>query len=118
MNKDGNGLSGFIPTEIAKIESLQVIDLGKLAFMCTLGIFFSIKLLYLTIHENRFLINVGGNKLEGAIPSEIGQITGLKELSIDGNNLNGTIPTQIGSISTLTVLSIGTFHDECIHASL
>jgi len=46
-------------------------------------------------------ISLSGNNLNGTIPAEIGQLTGLKELSLGGNNLTGIIPAQIGQLQNL-----------------
>lgn len=42
-----------------------------------------------------------GNNLVGNLPSEIGDLTALEELSISGNNLGGTLPNQIGNLLNL-----------------
>jgi Leucine-rich repeat (LRR) protein len=47
-------------------------------------------------------LNLGVNKLTGAIPSEIGRLTTLKaSLYLDDNDLTGTIPTTLGSLVLL-----------------
>ena len=59
-------------------------------------------------------LSIGDNKLNGTIPTQIGSIATLQQLDIGGNDLNGTIPTEIGSLSNLTVLSVGKFYDILI----
>lgn len=79
---------------------------------------------------NIFSINFGSNSLDGTIPSEIENISGLqifniesnnfsgkvppslltlplKELSIGGNKLTGSIPGDLPDVSTLTSISLG-----------
>jgi len=45
-------------------------------------------------------------------------IATLEQLDIGGNDLNGTIPTQIGSLSNLTVFSIGEFYDTLLYSAV
>ena len=47
------------------------------------------------------------NNLTGTIPSEIGNLTQLKQLYLSSNNLTGTIPSEIGNLTQLKVLCIG-----------
>ena len=51
-------------------------------------------------------LSLGGNRLTGTIPPELGNLSGLKELKLSGNQLGGTIPTELGKLSSLTELSI------------
>ena len=44
--------------------------------------------------------------LTGTIPSEIGELTALKEFIFFNNALTGTIPTEIGSLTALTYIYI------------
>ena len=55
-------------------------------------------------------------KLAGIIPTQLGNLTGLKEeLSLDGNQLTGSIPTQLGNLTALTVLE---FRDNRLTGSI
>ena len=44
--------------------------------------------------------------LKGIIPTQIGDLTGLKVLDLSGNQLTGSIPTQIGKLTALTELKL------------
>jgi len=44
--------------------------------------------------------------LEGNIPTELGNISGLRELYLSNNALTGSIPSTLGSISTLRSLRL------------
>eukprot|EP00985_Skeletonema_marinoi_P012243 scaffold5872_cov152-Skeletonema_marinoi.AAC.3 len=46
------------------------------------------------------------NRLEGTIPSEIGELTGLVSLDFRNNNIEGTIPTEFGSLASLEELQL------------
>ena len=46
------------------------------------------------------------NNLSGTIPSSLGNISKLEELSLHGNSLTGMIPGSLGSLSELRALSL------------
>ena len=46
------------------------------------------------------------NGLNGTIPSEVGGLTLLTQLSLGSNNLTGMIPTEIGGLTSLNDLSL------------
>jgi len=50
-------------------------------------------------------INLQGNKLDGTLPIELGNLTSLQKLNLSGNKLT-SIPTQIGSLIALKELKI------------
>ncbi|MEM1321235.1 MAG: gliding motility-associated C-terminal domain-containing protein [Bacteroidota bacterium] len=49
-------------------------------------------------------IHLNNNRLDGTIPTEIGNFSRLRYLQLDNNNLRGSIPTEIGLLSGLTIL--------------
>ena len=48
----------------------------------------------------------GNNQLSGNIPSEIGNLTLLKYLYLKNNNLSGNIPDEIGNLSNLEYINL------------
>jgi|GEM_PF-2905784 len=44
------------------------------------------------------------NNLSGPLPSEIGQLTALKELWLDNNRISGSLPASLGQLSQLRLL--------------
>ena len=51
-------------------------------------------------------LNLGDNRLRGTIPSELGDLSSLRELKLPGNQLAGTIPTELGDLSNLRELNL------------
>ena len=52
----------------------------------------------------RLLLN--SNQMPGTIPSDLGKLAALTELSLRNNQLTGTIPAELGDLSTLTNLNL------------
>ena len=53
-------------------------------------------------------INLDSNNLNGTIPPELGNLSGLVNLHLFNNSLAGNIPSELGDLHNLEVLSIGT----------
>jgi hypothetical protein len=51
-------------------------------------------------------LNLSGNNLIGAIPSDLGNLTNLTQLQLFNNQLSGSIPAQIGNLVNLTSLGL------------
>ena len=51
-------------------------------------------------------LSLNGNQLSGAIPAELGNLTNLTGLSLNGNQLSGAIPAELGNLTNLTGLSL------------
>jgi hypothetical protein len=52
------------------------------------------------------ILSLIDNKLVGEIPSEIGQLTNLKELVLASNELTGTVPYQVTNLSNLSTFMV------------
>ena len=52
-------------------------------------------------------LRLGYNKLSGAIPSELGNLPSLTNLSLAGNRLSGPIPPELGNLTNLQILELG-----------
>ncbi|ONK80868.1 uncharacterized protein A4U43_C01F22650 [Asparagus officinalis] len=53
------------------------------------------------------VLGMDENFLSGGIPASIGQIQSLQELYLSGNKLSGTIPSSLGNLTQLNKLLIG-----------
>ena len=51
-------------------------------------------------------LSLNGNQLTGGIPSELGNLANLQGLSLWGNQLTGVIPKELGSLANLQSLSL------------
>ncbi len=49
-------------------------------------------------------LGLGDNQLSGSIPSELGSLSNLEELSLYSNQLSGSIPSELGSLPDLEEL--------------
>ena len=51
-------------------------------------------------------LNLYSNRLSGAIPSSLGKLTGLGQLRLNENQLSGTIPSSLGGLTDLRQLRL------------
>ena len=104
----GKGLTGAIPTRLAKLTDLRLlylkdnelrgeipVELGKLT-----------NLKWLSLSDNR---------LTGSIPKELGHLSNLERLFLRNNKLNGSIPPELGNLKSLEWLYLS--HNE-LHGSI
>jgi Leucine-rich repeat (LRR) protein len=52
-------------------------------------------------------LSLDANELRGPIPPQVANLTSLEHLWLDGNDLTGSIPPQIGALTGLRVLALG-----------
>ena len=52
-------------------------------------------------------LNIASRGLLGTVPTELGNLTNLRELLLSVNNLTGAIPSELGNLSNLETLIMG-----------
>jgi Leucine-rich repeat (LRR) protein len=57
--------------------------------------------------SNLRALSLWGNSLTGSIPSELGNLSYLWHLNLGGNSLTGSIPSELGNLSNLWHLNLG-----------
>ncbi|XP_061996017.1 probable LRR receptor-like serine/threonine-protein kinase At3g47570 isoform X2 [Rosa rugosa] len=91
-SKDGD--LSFV-SELINATQLIVLDFGQNNFGGTLPKSIS------NLSTNLQLLSVGGNQLQGSIPTGLGNLVNLQALVMEGNSFKGSIPTYIGQLSRL-----------------
>ena len=62
---------------------------------------------------------MGGNRLSGTIPPELGNLVNLRRLNLRYNKLSGRIPSDLGNLTNLAYLRInGNQLTGCIPGAL
>jgi hypothetical protein len=89
-----NNLVGSIPTQIALLSSLRVLNLNGGDLSGTIPT-------EIGIMKNLTKLLLESTKLTGTIPSEVGSCSRLTEMNLMGVELSGSIPTEIGHLSLL-----------------
>ncbi|XP_042479268.1 probable LRR receptor-like serine/threonine-protein kinase At1g53440 isoform X2 [Macadamia integrifolia] len=89
----GMNLTGVLPEEFADLPHLQEIDLSRNYLNGTIP----------TRWAEIPLVNISllGNRINGSIPKEIGNITTLEQLVLEDNNFEGTLPPELGNLTRL-----------------
>ncbi|XP_060673023.1 probable leucine-rich repeat receptor-like protein kinase At1g35710 [Ziziphus jujuba] len=122
LSLDSNNITGSIPPEIGKMTNLAHLDLRENMLMGQLPpILGLVNLVDLDLSVNMFdgqlppeigyLKNVkslllGDNRLTGAIPSTICDLTNLQYLSLSRNQLSGLLPSRLENLKKLTSLKL------------
>ncbi|KAI7999926.1 putative LRR receptor-like serine/threonine-protein kinase [Camellia lanceoleosa] len=121
FNITSNTFHGHLPSELARLHRLNVVDFGVNNFGGDVPAWFGNlpKLQYLRLANNSFTglvpASIGNistlesldlifNFLEGRVPDEIGYLPKLKWLRMGYNNLSGSIPPSIFNISSLELI--------------
>ena len=100
LSLDGNGLTGAIPAELARLVRLRSLSLAdnQLTGSIPSGIGRLARLEVLEISNNR---------LTGSIPPEIGRLARLRELGAKGNNFSpGPLPQAMTNLDNLEFLRL------------
>ena len=88
-----------IPEGLARIPTLQVLDLGSLKLIGEIPVGFGEL-------ENFTELRLDDNDLEGNIPEDLSESNSLKKLYLQKNYLDGEIPGALGDVTTLTHIDL------------
>ena len=95
-----NEITGKIPTELAKLRNLQVLELSTNHFNGEIP-------RELGTLSNLQILGLGDNELTGNIPKELGDLASLETLRLPSNQLERTIPPELGNLKNLEYLDLG-----------
>ncbi|CAL4934589.1 unnamed protein product [Urochloa decumbens] len=131
LELSGNGFSGFVPRDLGRLKLLwnlqlddNMLEAGRITrgweFIDSLANCSKLKVLALgynnftgdlpvsvanlsTTLQNLYLDNLG---ISGSMPSDIGNLIGLKVLYLVNTSISGVIPQSIGKLENLTELHL------------
>ena len=97
---DGNNLTGSLPAELGKLESLTRLALNRNGLTGSIPT-------ELGSLPNLGIIGLARNSLSGSVPDELGNLTGLTRLSLHDNTaLSGALPDGFTGLANLQRLAI------------
>jgi hypothetical protein len=126
LNLTGNRLSGSIPEQLGNLTGLSHMDFSDNELSGEIPAFLSnlVSVVGLYLQGNRLngsivgllsdstawhqmqMLNLSHNLLSGAIPSTIGNLSGLSYLDVRGNALDGAIPLELATLNQLLYLDL------------
>ncbi|WMV07069.1 hypothetical protein MTR67_000454 [Solanum verrucosum] len=119
IDLSSNGFSGHLPVSLfKKFESMKITseNSGTREYVGDTGLYYyTISLIVTTkgldlelprVLTTEIIINLSRNKLEGHIPSIIGDLIGLRTLNLSHNRLEGDIPASLHQLSVLESLDL------------
>ncbi|KAL0896527.1 hypothetical protein Bca101_080488 [Brassica carinata] len=104
----GKSLSGYIPSELGLLDSLNRLDLAHNNFSKPVPV-------RLFEPTNLRYIDLSHNSLSGPIPDQIRHLKSLNHLDLSSNRLNGLLPeslAELGSLAGTLNLSFNRFTGE------
>lgn len=108
LNLFGKSLSGYIPSELGLLDSLNRLDLAHNNFSKPVPV-------RLFEPANLRYIDLSHNSLSGPIPDQIRHLKSLNHLDLSSNRLNGSLPeslAELGSLAGTLNLSFNRFTGE------
>lgn len=88
------GLSGYIPSELGRLDSLTRLSLANNNFSMPISV-------HLFNATNLIVLDLSHNSLSGPIPAQISALKSLRHLDLSSNLLNGSLPESLGQLQTL-----------------
>uniref|UniRef100_A0A2N9IL77 Leucine-rich repeat-containing N-terminal plant-type domain-containing protein n=1 Tax=Fagus sylvatica TaxID=28930 RepID=A0A2N9IL77_FAGSY len=99
-------LTGVLPAEFGNLPNLRELDLTFNYISGSIPTSFS--------QLPLVILSLSGNRLNGTIPNEIGEIGSLEKLVLEANELGGPLPESLGNLTNLKrlVLNANNFTGE------
>ena len=94
LNLRGNRLSGALPSSIGLRTSALAVQSS------------SQKQATLTVGDGLQRLDIGKNNFTGVLPTELGNLTAIRELLLDSNGFVGAIPASLGNMTSLQMMTI------------
>ena len=123
-----NNLKGFIPSEIRKFDSLDVLGLEFNKLSGTIPSQFNASLMRLRLNSNKLegtvpstlpstlqALYLNDNKLSGSIENFVDDLQNLRQLLLNDNDFEGDIPD---SLAELSFLRIARFEDNKLRGAV
>jgi len=95
----GNTIGGILPSAIAELFTLQVLDLSDNNMTGTMPY-------EMGQMENLITLVLRNNQLTGELPDSLANLKALIELDLNTNLLSGSLPLEWGDLSNLEVLNL------------
>ena len=96
----GNNLTGFIPRELAALDSLKTLRLSENQLNGSIP-----KQLGLLVGLTE--LSLENNQLSGLIPAELGELPNLETINLSGNQFSGCIPNGLRRIGNNDLSELG-----------
>ncbi|MFY8000002.1 MAG: leucine-rich repeat domain-containing protein, partial [Candidatus Kapaibacteriota bacterium] len=98
LDLTGNQLSGILPSSIATIKTLEVLRLRRNQFTGAVPV--------ISMLANLQVLDLGNNRFAGDLPRGICTLTALREIYLDSNAFSGAIPSCIGDLKRVEILNM------------
>uniref|UniRef100_A0ACD6AB99 Uncharacterized protein n=1 Tax=Avena sativa TaxID=4498 RepID=A0ACD6AB99_AVESA len=101
LDLSDNSLNGSIPASLGNLRRLTLLNLSSngLTGHVPTQLFFGLSAL-------SSAMDLSGNKLDGVLPREVGQLANLARMALSGNRFVGDIPAELGSCESLEFLDL------------
>jgi Leucine-rich repeat (LRR) protein len=110
LNLSDNSISGSFPDEICQLSNLEYLNMNSHNLTGELPDCFSslskLEYFYAVPMFTPFLGKGYSEGLSGMIPSNIGNLVNVKEISLQHNSFQGSLPQQIGELKSITKLDL------------
>lgn len=98
LDLSGNQLTGALPSSIATLKTLEILRLRNNQFTGAVPVLSTLASLQ--------VLDLGNNRFVGDLPRGLCTLPNLREVRLDSNGFSGVIPTCIGDLKRVEVLNL------------